>query len=171
MSAPTPGVPTSIAPLSATAGRATLPNLSAIIDSKSATLREVQVATGQRIAREFKAYGHLSALANASGDPRAYLKAYITYYDSLSAAEQQTARYRGTREGALKGLAENPAPAPPTAEAPSISIARGGSDDGASILPNAEFLSGLRSLLGVIQKTRHPGPIERRSIPQIDYKA
>jgi len=154
---------------------ATLANLTAIIDSKTATVREQQVATGQRIAREFQAYGYLSARANVSGDPRAYLKAYLTYYDSLSPEEQQTARYRGTREGALKGLADTASLAQnaPSAQAPLPEIPTIGStsDGTASIFPSTNLLSGLRSLLGIIEKARHPGPIAIKPISNFDFKA
>jgi len=154
---------------------ATRTDLTAIIDSKTATVREKQVATGQRIAREFQAYGYLSARANVSGDPRAYLKAYLTYYDSLSPAEQQTARYRGTREGALKGLADTVSLAQnaPSAEIPLPEIPSIGStaNQTAGIFPNSNLLSGLRSLLGIIEKTRHPDPVARKPISNFDFKA
>jgi hypothetical protein len=91
-----------------------LPNLSAIADNTDGASngRQIEVATGQRIAREFTAYGYLAAQANATGDTTPYLKAYITFYDSLSPAEQQSPRYAGTREAAVNGLAANGASAP-----------------------------------------------------------
>lgn len=92
-----------------------LPNLSAIADNTDGTSngRQIEVATGQRVAREFTAYGYLAAQANATGDTTPYLKAYITFYDSLSPAEQQSPRYAGTREAAVNGLAANGTSAPP----------------------------------------------------------
>src|SRR5476649_467336 len=100
-----------------------LPNLSAIADNTDSTSngRQIEVAAGQRIAREFTAYGYLAAQANATGDTTPYLKAYITFYDSLSPAEQQSPRYAGTREAAVNGLAANGASAPSASTVPTTS--------------------------------------------------
>jgi hypothetical protein len=158
---------------SASIGRPGLPNLTAIIESKTTAEREKQVATGQRIAREFKAYGYLSAQANVSGDPRAYLKAYLTYYDSLSPDEQQSSRYKGTREGALKGLADSASlgDTQPTAHVPDLPIIAAPQTQQAwSPLPSADLLSSLKSLLGVIEKTRHPDPVALKPISNFDFK-
>ena len=164
---PTPSSSSSI-------GRPGLPNLTAIVESKTATEREKQVATGQRIAREFKAYGYLSAQANVSGDPRAYLKAYLTYYDSLSPDEQQSSRYKSTREGALKGLADSASlgNTEPTAHVPELPIVVAPqAQQEWSPFPSTELLANLRSLLGMIEKTRHPDPIARKPISNFDFKA
>ncbi len=160
---------------SASIGRPGLPNLTAIIESKTTSARELQVATGQRIAREFKAYGYLSAQANVSGDPRAYLKAYLTYYDSLSTDEQHSSRYKGTREGALKGLADsaslgNTQPTAQVPELPIIAAPQQQQQQAWSPFPSADLLGSLKSLLGVIEKTRHPDPVVRKPISNFDFK-
>ncbi len=172
MSVTTPLSPTPTT--SSSIGRPGLPNLTAIVESKTATEREKQVATGQRVAREFKAYGYLSAQANVSGDPRAYLKAYLTYYDSLSPEEQQSSRYKGTREGALKGLADSASlgNTQPTAQVRDLPIITAPQAQQAwSPLPSADLLGSLRSLLGIIEKTRHPDPVVLKPISNFDFKA
>src|SRR5471032_2215635 len=175
-----------------------LPNLSAIADNTDGTYngRQIEVATGQRVAREFTAYGYLAGQANATGDTTPYLKAYITFYDSLSPAEQQSPRYAGTREAAVNGLAANGASAPPastvaaatsqktTTPAP-VATAASRSAQALSILatqaqtaassstnnngglPTADLLSSLRSLLGAIEDERHPAPYVGKPIPDL----
>lgn len=159
---------------SASTGHPGLPNLTALIESKTTPERVKEVATGQRVAREFKAYGYLSAQANVSGDPRAYLKAYLTYYDSLSPEEQQSSRYKGTREGALKGLADSASlgNTQPSAQVPDLPILAAPQTQQAwSPFPSADLLRGLKSLLGIIEQTRHPDPVARKPISNFDFKA
>jgi hypothetical protein len=178
------------------AATATVPNLSAIADNTDgkSTPRQVAVATGQIVARGYKAYGYLYGQATASGNTTPYLQAYIKFYDSLSPAEQQSARYAGTREAAIKGLAANGAsasstttPAPGTVQTPasksaqalSILASQAQSSARASAnsnggLPTTDLLTGLRSLIGVIENQRHPAPpvlkpIPNNPLPEIDF--
>lgn len=162
---------------------APLPNLTAIIDGTdpSATPRQVIVASGQRIAREYTAYGHLFVQAEVTGNATAYLKAYVSFYDSLSPAEQQSVRYVGTRAAAIKGLAgavpsssaaSTPStPAAASAQALGILAAQNQSSQPYATsngtnwaLPNANLLSGLRSLSGIIDTQQHPEPVALRPI-------
>ena len=50
--------------------------------------------------REHAAYGHFFD----EGDRKAYLRAYIEYFDSMPAEDQRSARYAGTREPAVAAL-------------------------------------------------------------------
>lgn len=50
--------------------------------------------------REHAAYGHFLD----EGDRKAYLRAYIEYFDSMPAQDQRSARYAGTREAAVAAL-------------------------------------------------------------------
>lgn len=50
--------------------------------------------------REYAAYGHFLD----EGDRKAYLRAYVEYYDSMPAQDQRSARYAGTRERAVSAL-------------------------------------------------------------------
>ena len=50
--------------------------------------------------REHAAYGHFLD----EGDRKAYLRAYIEYFDSMPAEDQRSARYAGTREPAVAAL-------------------------------------------------------------------
>jgi hypothetical protein len=170
----------------------TAPNLSAIADNTDgkSTARQMAVATGQIVARGYKAYGYLYGQATATGNTTAYLQAYIKFYDSLSPAEQQSSRYAGTRDAAVKGLAANGAsatsttatstatpgtpatPASKAAQALSIlasqaqSTARTSTNTNSG-LPTTDLLTGLRSLIGVIENQQHPAPPVLKPIPNI----
>ena len=50
--------------------------------------------------REYAAYGHFLD----EGDRKAYLRAYVEYYDSMPSQDQRSARYAGTRERAVAAL-------------------------------------------------------------------
>lgn len=50
--------------------------------------------------REHAAYGHFLD----EGDRKAYLRAYIAYFDSMSPQDQRSSRYAGTREPAVAAL-------------------------------------------------------------------
>ncbi len=50
--------------------------------------------------REYVAYGHFLD----EGDRKAYLRAYIEYFDSMPAQDQRSSRYAGTREPAVAAL-------------------------------------------------------------------
>ena len=50
--------------------------------------------------REHTAYGHFLD----AGDRKAYLRAYIEYFDSMPAQDQRSSRYAGTREPAVAAL-------------------------------------------------------------------
>ena len=50
--------------------------------------------------REHAAYGHFLD----EGDRKAYLRAYIEYFDSMPADDQRSGRYAGTREPAVAAL-------------------------------------------------------------------
>ncbi len=50
--------------------------------------------------REHAAYGHFLE----EGDRKAYLRAYIEYFDSMPAQDQRSSRYAGTREPAVAAL-------------------------------------------------------------------
>ncbi|GAC1408379.1 MAG: hypothetical protein NVSMB64_16540 [Candidatus Velthaea sp.] len=172
---------------SAAAGK--LQNLSAIIDDRTGahTPRQQEVATGQRIAREYTAYGYLAASANTGGSTTPYLKAYAAYYDRLTPEEQQTERYRGTGDAAKKALAAAPATSPPVAASrPDQAIAvltaqqtydannplNSSNSPDSSTLAGPDLLSGLRSLLGIIQDEQHPAAPPRIAIPpHVDIRA
>jgi len=175
----------------------TAPNLSAIADNTDgkSTPRQIAVATGQIVARGYTAYGYLAGQANATGNTTPYLQAYIKFYDSLSPAEQQSPRYAGTRDAAVKGLAANGAsatsttapstpgtaqtPASKSAQALSILASQAQSSARTSTnsnggLPTTDLLTGLRSLIGVIENQQHPAPpvlkpIPNNPLPEIDF--
>jgi len=83
-----------------------LTDLTAIIEDTTGayTPQQKLLAGGQRTAREYVAYGNLAANANASGNNTSYLKAYRSYYNNLSPAEQQSDRYVGTGAAAQTAL-------------------------------------------------------------------
>jgi len=73
--------------------------------------------------REGKAFGHFAKEASAAATPQErarlmtqYIKAYTEYYDSLSPEEQNSDRYRGTREGLVAQYASWAAEAKEPAE-------------------------------------------------------
>lgn len=68
-------------------------NLSAIIENPRST-REQQIAANDALnAREFLAFGVYTTTSTLD-----FARAYIQYYDSLSPEEQNSNRYKGTRE-------------------------------------------------------------------------
>lgn len=56
--------------------------------------------TAELEKREYAAYGHFLD----EGDRKAYLRAYIEYFDSMPAQDQRSSRYAGTREPAVAAL-------------------------------------------------------------------
>lgn len=70
------------------------PDLASQLDSKEISESDRTKIQNAMNAREQAAYG----AASRSGDGVAYAKAYVAFYDSLSPAEQNSSRYRGTRE-------------------------------------------------------------------------
>jgi hypothetical protein len=58
------------------------------------------VDTAALEAREYGVYGHFLD----AGDPKAYYRAYIEYFDSMPPQDQRSARYLGTRETAVSAL-------------------------------------------------------------------
>lgn len=74
----------------------------------SAEKAEALALNSARNAREEKAFVHFAREAGAAGSQAEserlfskFYSAYIEYYDTLSPQEQNTQRYRGTREGAF----------------------------------------------------------------------
>lgn len=80
-----------------------LPNLATVLDDPKATLEAQNAANEAMQAREQAAFG--DAVTTGALE---YARAYIEYYDSLSPEEQNSDRYRGTREN-MVGVANRAA--------------------------------------------------------------
>lgn len=68
-------------------------NLATVLDDSKASQAEKNAANEAMQAREQLAFGRFAATSTLD-----YARAYIEYYDSLSPEEQNSDRYRGTRE-------------------------------------------------------------------------
>lgn len=95
-----------------TAGAQRLENLSEITDSVDPrnkshgkyTDKEIADATNKLNAREYAAFGHFGDDASAQGIKK-FTEAYLNYLNQLSPEEQNSIRYKGTRNGAMALLA------------------------------------------------------------------
>ena len=95
-----------------TAGSQHLENLSEIADSVDPrskshgkyTDKEIADATNKLNAREYAAFGHFAGDASAQGIKK-LSEAYLNYLNQLSPEEQNSIRYKGTKEGAMALLA------------------------------------------------------------------
>lgn len=95
-----------------TAGTQHLENLSEIADSVDPrskshgkyTDKQIADATNKLNAREYAAFGHFGDDASSQGIKQ-FTEAYLNYLNQLSPEEQNSIRYKGTREGATALLA------------------------------------------------------------------
>jgi len=68
------------------------------------TDKQIADATNKLNAREYAAFGHFAGDASSQGIAK-LAAAYVNYINSLSPEEQNGARYKGTKEGAMALLA------------------------------------------------------------------
>ncbi len=91
-----------------------LPNLSAIVDDTSGKYTDAQKiqAYRDREARDESFTVPAFQASSASGDSAAFWRKYIAFLDKLSPEEQNSPRYRGTRQAALTAIAAGNGPNP-----------------------------------------------------------